>query len=387
MQEIFKTLREYDDSGQIFKSVPIFSKRRHLVTHDESTFNANDGSSYSWKKGGSEWLKPKSRGKGIMISDFLCAAIGRLSYYDNTEGKRVYATEIIKYGSGKSDEGWWNAEKMVEQTRKAIDIFNTAFPNDIAVFAFDNSSGHACKAPDALNAYRMNLNPGGKQPLMHDTAFYRLDGSLQLQYMSFQPFDSEWDTDELIPAELIGKPKGIKRVLQERGLWIPGLKKQCGRQKKDKNTYFGDRLFEETMEEYDTRVSDRCEAGKSCCALRTLEAQQDFREEKSMLEHIITAAGHEIIFYPKFHCELNYIEYYWASLKKFTRENCKYSFVELEKTVLQAMDSVSLKTIRRFADRSKRWMMAYINGLTEEQRSYAEKQYKSHRRATRDVFV
>jgi len=58
--------------------------------------------------------------------------------------------EIIQYGSGKGDDGWWNANKMVQQTQKAIRIFNQAFPNDIAIFAFDNSSGHACKAPNAL---------------------------------------------------------------------------------------------------------------------------------------------------------------------------------------------------------------------------------------------
>jgi len=51
------------------------------------------------------------------------------------------------------------------------------------------------------------------------------------------------------------------------------------------------------------------------------------------------------------------------------------------------MESVELKTIRRFAMRSKWWMMAYMNGLSEEQRSYAEKQYKSHRRETRHIFV
>jgi hypothetical protein len=41
-----------------------------------------------------------------------------------------------------SDDGWWNAEKMVKQTEEAIATFNKAFPGDIAVFAFDNSSGH-----------------------------------------------------------------------------------------------------------------------------------------------------------------------------------------------------------------------------------------------------
>jgi hypothetical protein len=55
--------------------------------------------------------------------------------------------------------------------------------------------------------------------------------------------------------------------------------------------------------------------------------------------------------------------------------------------MIAAMESVTLKTIRHFAERSKRWMMAYINGLSAEQRAYAEKQYKSHRRVTRDVFV
>jgi len=51
-----------------------------------------------------------------------------------------------------------------------------------------------------------------------------------------------------------------------------------------------------------------------------------------MRENIIES-GHGY-FYPKFHCELNYIEYYWASLKRYTRVNCQYSFAELEKIVI-----------------------------------------------------
>jgi len=49
--------------------------------------------------------------------------------------------------------------------------------------------------------------------------------------------------------------------------------------------------------------------------------------------------------------------------------------------------SQHLKTIRRFADRSKRWLMAYINWLSKDQREFAEKQYKSHRREYRQIFV
>ena len=312
-----------------------------------------------------------------MVSEFLCAAQGRLNCCDEQGGKE-YVTEIIKYGSGNSDDGWWNAEKMVKQAEKAIAIFNKAFPGDIAVFAFDNSSGHACKAKDALVANRMNLRPGGKQPEMHDTVW----GDGRKQSMVFQEGDTEWDTGLSISPELVGKPKGMKRVLQERGLWRDEMRKQCGREKKQRKS-FEDRVFEETMEQYQARVADRCEVGKNCCALRVLEAQDDFRGEVSLLETTVVQAGHEVIFYPKFHCELNYIEYYWAALKRYTRDNCKYSFSELERTVREGMDNVGLKSIRRFAMRSKRWIMGYMNGLTEEQRKYAERVYRSHRRECR----
>lgn len=42
-----------------------------LVTHDESTVNANDGRRQVWQKDGHSTLRPKGRGKGIIVSDFL----------------------------------------------------------------------------------------------------------------------------------------------------------------------------------------------------------------------------------------------------------------------------------------------------------------------------
>jgi hypothetical protein len=55
--------------------------------------------------------------------------------------------------------------------------------------------------------------------------------------------------------------------------------------------------------------------------------------------------------------------------------------------VIEAVDSVELKTIRRFAMCSKSWMMAYINGLTEEQRAFVEKKYQSHQREIWKIVV
>ena len=43
-----------------------------------------------------------------------------------------------------------------------------------------------------------------------------------------------------------------------------------------------------------------------------------------------------------FHCELNYIEFFWGVVKH-TRENCNCSCVDLEDTVKAGLNSVSLK--------------------------------------------
>jgi hypothetical protein len=58
---------------------------------------------------------------------------------------------------------------MSKHTKEiVIPIFNYAFPNYQALFAFDNLSNQSSFAPDALLASRMNLFPGGKKPKMHD---------------------------------------------------------------------------------------------------------------------------------------------------------------------------------------------------------------------------
>ena len=112
-RSILPTLREYDDDLEVIKP-EAGGRRRVLVTHDESTFNANDGGTYAWKPKGTEWLRPKGRGQGLMVSDFLTSAQGRLAY-TTPGGDRVLACEIIKYG--KNHDGWWDSEKMIQQVK------------------------------------------------------------------------------------------------------------------------------------------------------------------------------------------------------------------------------------------------------------------------------
>ena len=51
----------------------------------------------------------------------------------------------------------------------------------------------------------------------------------------------------------------------------------------------------------------------------------DFIVQKSKLQDEIEKREHKCIFYPKFHCELNFIEMYWSAAKQYIREHCDYT--------------------------------------------------------------
>ena len=114
-------------------------------------------------------------------------------------------------------------------------------------------------------------------------------------------------------------------------------------------------------------------------AVRWLNVLGYFLSQKSALEEVILEAGHKCIFYPKFHCELNYIERYWGAAKRYARENCDYSWSGLQRVVPAALESVDTITIRRFARKAWRYMDLYRKGITGKLAEYAARKYKSHR--------
>jgi len=40
-----------------------------------------------------------------------------------------------------------------------------------------------------------------------------------------------------------------------------------------------------------------------------------FLAQKPLVKEVIESRGHKVIFYPKFHCELNFIEMFWGAAK------------------------------------------------------------------------
>ena len=117
-----------------------------------------------------------------------------------------------------------------------------------------------------------------------------------------------------------------------------------------------------------------------------MSLQSDFLAQKSALVETIENAGHICIFFPKFHCELNFIECYWEAAKWYTRNNCDYTWSGLQKIVSHALDYVDLITIRRFARKTWQYMDLYRHGITGKLAEYAVKKYKSHRKIPENIL-
>ncbi|KAG1835846.1 hypothetical protein F4604DRAFT_1623007 [Suillus subluteus] len=129
-------------------------------------------------------------------------------------------------------------------------------------------------------------------------------------------------------------------------------------------------------------ISPLCRNG-NCSMLQTsrvLYNQPDFVAVESNLERICKARGFSVLFLPKFHCELNFIEQCWGYAKRIYRQYPTSSKeVDLERNVLSALESVPLDSMRRFSTRACRFMDAYHKGLNGKQAAWASKKYRGHR--------
>jgi hypothetical protein len=85
-----------------------------------------------------------------------------------------------------------------------------------------------------------------------------------------------------------------------------------------------------------------------CCCCRILYNQPDFVNVESLLETECRARGFQVLFLPKFHCELNFIKQCWGSAKRTYRKfPVSLREADLERNVLEALESVSLVSMWR----------------------------------------
>ncbi|KAJ8462477.1 hypothetical protein ONZ51_g10884 [Trametes cubensis] len=354
-------------------------KEHVIIVHDESGFHANDYKADYWLKGSEQVLKKKDKGRLIMVSGFLCQRYGNVALTEQLlaensalpEGERLKVTDsrvTIYPSSRKSGDDYWNMEQMIEQLQNTIPIAHRLYPNAVIHWIFDNSSCHGSLAKDALTATKMNVNPGGKNvPHMHDTVLpednpWGLGGWRQtMQFDPVLPDDDEFKAFE-------GQPKGMRRILHERGLLKPGMVGDCQgcKQSKLRKAHVTG-LTEDEL----NRIDEDEELDT--------DDEEDGRPTDCCMRRLIEEAGDVCHFLPKFHPELNPIEYYWGWSKNYFRERSNGNFARAKKLVQEALDACPLLTIRRFFRRAFRYVSVYRLGVTGIAAEFAVRKFKSHR--------
>ena len=94
-----------------------------------------------------------------------------------------------------------------------------------------------------------------------------------------------------------------------------------------------------------------------------LSNQEDFANEKTIVEHFLHERGHLAFFLPKFHCELNAIERVWGQAKVYCRGHTNFTLLRLREIINPALDSVSVDL---YARKARDYEQAYRDGHKAE---------------------
>lgn len=339
----------------------------HVIVwfHDESIFYAHDRRKKGWYHK-DEPAKPYRKGEGasLMIADFVSADIGWLRSPDGKQSAR----RVMK--PGKAKDGYFTSDDIKLQAEEAIRICKECWPQYEHVFIYDNATTHLKRPEDSLSARRMpkntpkegsnwgievtKRNPLTLKPICNP------DGSHQK--VKIRMGDAQFADGTPQPLYFpeghtrAGVFKGMVTILKERGFQnMAKVRAEC--------------------------KGFKCIPGAAnCCCRRILYGQPDFTDVPTLLELTCKTLGVLVIFLPKFHCELNFIEQCWGFAKRIYRLNPESSREDqLEKNALNALEAVPLTSMRKFATRSRRFMDAYEQGLNGRQAAWAARKYRGHR--------
>jgi hypothetical protein len=211
-------------------------------------------------------------------------------------------------------------------------LFEFLYPDSRLFSVYDNATIHRAKGAHALDASIMNLSPGGKQRKQRATTYTNLTTKESVR-------QSLVDTD--------GVAKGLLAILLERG------------------------------EQWSKTPSKKL-------AVAMLNEYDDFKDQDSWIERIFRASprGHQMIFAPKCHPELQYpIESSWAKMKGHLRRNCRHTLKALRENIIAALEpeNIPLTLVQKWFRKMRDYMTAYEAGATGATADKAVKQHKRHR--------
>lgn len=261
-----------------------------------------------------------------------------------------------------------------------MNILTRDYPDEEHWFVYDNATIHRKRADDALSARRMPKGPSPYPKLAGDA-----DSNFGVKKtVTDSKGNAMYELKMVKPRRKKGakssKSKGAKPALEERRVrqstWLP--MKDTSFTTKDaegltverrQSLYFPvdpqhpdlpgrfkgmAEILRERGFHLEAELRAECEgfhcppSATRCCCRRFLYNQPDFLAERSILEDTCSARGFRVLFLPKFHCELNFIEQVWGAAKRTYRMYpASSSEDDLVRNVHAALDAVPLEQMRQ----------------------------------------
>jgi hypothetical protein len=243
--------------------------------------------------------------------------------------------------AGKAREGYFTNKDIMEQVATAMDVVERHYPDEDHLFVYDNTTTHLKWPEDALSAQKMpkgisnsETNFGVLQTVIGENGkpVYAPDGTILKEKVKMANGKFKDGTEQSFyfrkGHQHPGLFKGMAIILGERGfIGLTGKKAKLAQ----------------------CRKNILCAPGATdCCCRRILYNQLDFMNVESHLETACKVRGHIVLFLPKFHCELNFIEQCWGYAK-----HCYCHFPpsskeeDLERNVIKCLDGVPLLSMRK----------------------------------------
>jgi hypothetical protein len=300
-----------------------------MWVHDESIFYAHDRRQTAWYHK-EETAKPYAKGEGVtlMVADFVSADYGWLRTPDGKDSARVI------FHPGKNREGYFTNEDILAQVEHAMAIVGQCYPDEDHIFLYDNATTHRSRPADSLSAIKMPRNPskpdnnfgvqinvvGADGKLVYGSDGKLLKQKVRMKNGRFNGKEQEFYYPE--GHQKAGLFKGMAEILTERGHNVSQKRAQCGK-----------------------RFTDCPESINNCCCRRILFNEPDFVEEESLLETCCRSRGFAVHFFPKFHCEVSFIEQCWGNAKQCYRLLPPTSKeADLERNIITCLDDIPLIT-------------------------------------------
>ncbi len=222
-------------------------------------------------------------------------------------------------------------------SQHAMGICSESWPEFEHVFVYDNATTHLKRPDGSLSAQKMpkySPKPGKPNWLVEVTKqneqtnwpVHNKNGTLAKVKIRMADANFNGQSQPLYFPDrhpYAGTFKGMMTILEERGFDASKKLAEC--------------------------KGFKCQdANADCCCRRILYNQPDFVNVESLLEQTCKSHGFRVIFLPKFHCELNFIEQCWGFAKRLYRLNTPSSREDhLERNALAALDAVPLDVMRR----------------------------------------